>query len=169
MRNTTLSLFAFLLILSVSSIARAQDTKPAEQKPEAPAAADTEKRKNEVERLIAEAGKNGDKVLTACIDPDACSDQSSDVVLNVERGRAINLPAPVYSPLARAAGAKGSVDVQVLIDPDGKVVAAAAISGHPLLQAASVKAAREAVFTPTKLEGTPVRVTGVIRYNFRSQ
>ena len=50
---------------------------------------------------------------------------------------------------------------------DGKVIAAAAISGHPLLQAASVKAAREALFGPLKMNGQPVRVTGVIRYTFK--
>ena len=42
-------------------------------------------------------------------------------------------------------------------------------SGHPLLYAACVKAARESVFTPTKLEGEAVKVTGVIQYNFVAQ
>ncbi|HEX5887877.1 MAG TPA: energy transducer TonB [Pyrinomonadaceae bacterium] len=169
MRNTILSLFAFLVILSVSSIARAQETKPAEQKPETPAAADTEKPKNEVERLIAEVGKKGDKVLGICIDPEVCKNGTSVEGLTLEPGAAVTLPVPAYPPIARAAHAQGSVEVQVLIDVDGKVIAAAAISGHPLLQVTSVKAARQAVFTPTKLEGTPVKVTGVIRYNFVTQ
>lgn len=166
MRHTTL---AFLLILTVSSLARAQETKPAEQKPATTVVADSEKPKNEVERLIAEVSKNGNKVLVACIDPSSCGDEINDEVLNLERGRAVHLPTPAYPPIARAAHAQGSVEVQVLIDVDGKVVAAAAISGHPLLQATSVRAARAAVFSPTKLEGTPVRVTGVIRYNFVAQ
>ena len=114
MRNTTLSLFAFLLILTVSSIARAQDTKPAEQKAETPAA-DTEKPKNEVEKLIADASKRGDKVIGRCIDPAGCGTESSDQVLNLEPGRAVRLPKPAYPAIARAAHVQGSVEVQVIL------------------------------------------------------
>jgi TonB family protein len=171
MRNTTVSLFAFILILTASSITRAQDTKPAEQKQATVVATDSEKPKNQVEKLIAEAEKRGEKVLRACIDPRECGggESTSDQTLNLEKGRAIDLPVPAYPPIARAAHAQGSVEVQVIIDEEGRVIAAAAISGHPLLQATSVRAAREAVFTPTKLEGVPVKVTGVLRYNFVSQ
>ena len=161
MRNTILSLFAFLLILSVSSIARAQDTKPAEQKPETPAATDTEKPKNEVEEMIAEARKRGDKVVGACIDPVLCGNESSDKAVNQQRGQAIHLAKPAYPPIARAARAQGLVVVQVLIDEEGKVIAAAAISGHPLLQSACVRAARESTFTPMKLDGVHVKISGV--------
>lgn len=61
------------------------------------------------------------------------------------------------------------VQVQVLIDVDGTVIAAAAVSGHPLLFGASVAAARNARFSPTKFNGEPVKVTGVISYNFVAQ
>lgn len=87
----------------------------------------------------------------------------------VLNGKAIALPKPAYPPIARAAHASGTVVVQVLIDEEGNVVSAHAISGHPLLQAASVAAAREARFSPTLLYGEPVKVTGVIQYNFVSQ
>ena len=60
----------------------------------------------------------------------------------------------------------GTVVVQVLIDENGNVVSASAASGHPLLKAAAVSAARRAKFSPTKLSGQPVKVSGVIRYNF---
>lgn len=87
----------------------------------------------------------------------------------VLNGKAINLPKPAYPPIARAARASGTVVVQVLIDENGHVVSASAVSGHPLLQAAAVGAARQARFSPTKLSGQPVKVTGVIQYNFVSQ
>jgi TonB family protein len=61
------------------------------------------------------------------------------------------------------------VVVQVTIDENGSVIAAHAVSGHPLLQAAAVGAARQARFSPTKLSGQPVKVTGVIQYNFVAQ
>lgn len=87
----------------------------------------------------------------------------------VLNGKAISLPKPGYPPIARAAHASGTVVVQVLIDENGNVVSAHAVSGHPLLQAAAVGAAKQARFSPTKLSGQPVKVTGVIQYNFVSQ
>jgi periplasmic protein TonB len=81
-------------------------------------------------------------------------------------GKAINKPAPPYPQLAKAAGVQGSVAVQVLIDEQGRVLNAKATNGHPLLQQAAVQAAYKASFSPTVLTGTPVKVTGVITYNF---
>jgi protein TonB len=87
----------------------------------------------------------------------------------VLNGKAISLPKPAYPPIARAAHASGTVVVQVLIDENGSVVSAHAVSGHPLLQAVAVGAAKQARFSPTKLSGQPVKVTGVIQYNFVAQ
>lgn len=87
----------------------------------------------------------------------------------VLNGKAISLPAPEYPPIARQAKASGTVVVRVTIDEDGNVIAAHAMSGHPLLQAASVTAARQARFAPTLLMGEPVKVVGVITYNFVAQ
>ncbi len=87
----------------------------------------------------------------------------------VLNGKAISLPKPAYPPIAKAAHASGTVVVQVLIDENGNVVSAHAVSGHPLLQGAAVGAARQAKFSPTKLSGQPVKVTGVIQYNFVAQ
>lgn len=84
----------------------------------------------------------------------------------VLNGKALSLPQPPYPPLARAAHASGAVSVQVLIDEQGNVVSAHAIDGHPLLQPVSVAAARQARFSPTFLDGEPVKVAGVIKYNF---
>jgi TonB family protein len=83
--------------------------------------------------------------------------------------RAISLPPPEYPAIARAAGAEGTVVVDVVIDETGNVVEAAAVSGHPLLQSAAVGASRQARFAPTRLEGQPVRVRGTITYNFVRQ
>lgn len=84
----------------------------------------------------------------------------------VLNGKAITLPRPDYPAEARAARASGTVVVQVTIDEYGNVSAARAISGHPLLQQPSVNAAMQAKFSPTFLMGEPVKVTGVITYNF---
>lgn len=87
----------------------------------------------------------------------------------VLNGKAISLPKPAYPAIARQAHASGTVVVQVVIDENGGVISARAISGHPLLQAVAVGAARGARFSPTKLSGQPVKVTGVITYNFVAQ
>ena len=87
----------------------------------------------------------------------------------VLNGKAISLPKPAYPPIARQAHASGTVVVQVTIDENGNVISAHAVSGHPLLQAVAVAAARGARFSPTKLSGQPVKVTGVITYNFVAQ
>ena len=87
----------------------------------------------------------------------------------VLNGKAISLPKPAYPPIARQAHAAGTVVVQVTIDENGSVISASAVSGHPLLRAVAVAAARGARFSPTKLSGQPVKVTGVITYNFVAQ
>lgn len=84
----------------------------------------------------------------------------------VLNGKAISLVRPVYPAAARAVRASGAVSVQVLIGEEGNVISAAAVSGHPLLRAASVAAAKEAKFPPTILSGQPVKVSGIITYNF---
>jgi len=85
----------------------------------------------------------------------------------VLNGKAIRLVQPPYPPIARSAHVSGQVTVQVLIDENGNVISASAASGHPLLRAAAVNAARASKFSPTKLSGQPVRVNGVIIYNFQ--
>lgn len=83
--------------------------------------------------------------------------------------KATNLIRPNYPPAARAVWATGAVSVQVTIDEDGNIVKAEALDGHALLRAVSVKAARQSKFSSTRLEGKPVKVTGVIVYNFKAQ
>lgn len=89
--------------------------------------------------------------------------QISGGVLN---GKATNLVKPAYPAAARAVRAEGAVNVQVTIDEEGNVIAASAVSGHPLLRAAAVEAARASKFSPTVLSGQAVKVSGVIVYNF---
>ncbi|HEY2866717.1 MAG TPA: TonB family protein [Pyrinomonadaceae bacterium] len=84
----------------------------------------------------------------------------------VLNGKAVSLPKPTYPPAARAVRASGAVQVQVLIDEEGHVVSATAASGNPLLVGAAVSAARQARFSPTLLSGQPVKVSGIITYNF---
>jgi periplasmic protein TonB len=91
-------------------------------------------------------------------------------VLKVSQGvltsKVLNLPRPTYPPLAKQLRLQGSVSIQVLIDENGKVVSAKAVSGHQVLVNAAEAAALQARFSPTLLSGQPVKVSGVIIYNF---
>lgn len=78
----------------------------------------------------------------------------------------ITKPAPAYPVIARQAGVQGVVTVEILIDEQGRVVSARATSGHPLLRAAAQASAYQAKFSPTSISGHPVKVSGVINYNF---
>ena len=84
----------------------------------------------------------------------------------VLNGKAISLPRPDYPADAKAAGAEGVVVIQVTVDEQGNVTEARALSGPKMLLEVSVNAAFQAKFSPTLLQGEPVKVTGVIVYNF---
>jgi TonB family protein len=84
----------------------------------------------------------------------------------VLNGKALSLPTPVYPDVARRMRTEGLVQVEVVVDENGKVVSARALSGPGMLREAAVKAASLAHFSPTKLSGLPVKVTGMINYNF---
>lgn len=80
--------------------------------------------------------------------------------------KATKLVNPSYPLEARAARAGGAVRVQLLIDESGKVISAKAASGDPLLHRAAERAAFKSKFSPTLLNGQPVKVSGFIVYNF---
>lgn len=84
----------------------------------------------------------------------------------VLNGMAIKLFKPKRSSEAFVINAKGKVEVEILIGEDGKVIKARAISGHPLLRQSSEQAALLTTFLPTYVDGKPVKVTGLIVYNF---
>ena len=60
----------------------------------------------------------------------------------------------------------GVVTVEVVVDETGKVISAVATSGPSLLREVAVQAALRARFSPTKLSGQPVKVSGLINYKF---
>src|SRR5215217_4814163 len=84
----------------------------------------------------------------------------------VLNGTAVYLPAPVYPEAAKRMRTSGVVAVDVVLDENGKVVSASASSGPAILRDAAVQSALKARFSPTKLSGQPVKVSGVINYKF---
>lgn len=87
----------------------------------------------------------------------------------VLQGNAIKKVQPAYPPIAKAARASGAVQVQVTISEEGRVIDAQVVSGHPLLRDAALQSARQWVFKPTELSGVPVKVQGILTFNFTLQ
>ena len=84
----------------------------------------------------------------------------------VLNGTAVSLPPPLYPEAAKRMRTQGVVIVSVILDETGKVVSANASGGPTILRDAAVQAALKARFSPTKLSGQPVKVSGVINYKF---
>jgi TonB family protein len=85
----------------------------------------------------------------------------------VLNGKAVSLPAPIYPEIARRMNVYGKVEVEVTVDEDGKVSSARALSGPNALRDVAVQAAKNARFSPTKLSGQSIKITGTIEYNFK--
>lgn len=83
-------------------------------------------------------------------------------------GKPINKPAPCYPRDAKAENISGEVQVKIVIDEEGKVIWARAISGHQMLQQAAIRAACRARFTPSTFIGRKIKVKalGVMTYKF---
>jgi TonB family protein len=115
------------------------------------------------------ASDTGNTDVTAANPTSEAQKRKAPISGGVLNGKALSLPKPDYPAEARAAGATGTVVVQVTVDEQGSVIAAKAVSGPQLLHQASVNAALQARFQPTFLMGEAVKVTGMITYNFVRQ
>lgn len=135
----------------------------------------TETGEDEVTKVKRELEAKGEPVFGICaVDKPCDSIKGKTINGRVIKGdvvlpKAINRPQPAYPAIARAARASGPVVVQVIVDENGKVIAAHAVSGNPLLHVAAERAARDWEFTPTIIDGRPVKVIGTITFNFTLQ
>ncbi len=81
-------------------------------------------------------------------------------------GKALKKAQPKYPKEAKKARVEGTVKVNIVVDEKGRVVKADAVSGDVLLREAAEKAALKWRFEPTLLFGKPVKVTGLLSFNF---
>jgi len=99
--------------------------------------------------------------------PDYEVTELAPVMGGVLNGKAVERPSPVWPPEAREVS--GAVTVHVLVGEEGNVLKAWAVSGPEPLRQAAVDAATRTKFSPTKLSGRPVKIAGVLVYNFVMQ
>jgi TonB family protein len=90
--------------------------------------------------------------------------KSGDVLQNTAAFR----PQPIYPKSARDADIKGNVTVEVVINEEGSVISARAISGPDQLREAAVAAARRWKWLPTRVDRERARVIGTITFRFNN-
>ena len=143
-RLATLALMSFLLTSGIFPLV-AQD-----------------KSSDDIDRMLEGLKLKRSDVVESCLEN--CEKQKSPKITG--GGGIVDKVLPQYPPIARAAHASGEVVVMIVINEEGKVIAARSVSGHPLLQSAGVKAARESTFNPYLVDGVPVKVMGTLLYSF---
>ena len=85
----------------------------------------------------------------------------------IREPRKIVSVAPVYPDIARAAKIEGLVILEATIDERGIVTDARVLRSIPLLDAAALAALKQWRYTPTLLNGVPVRVLMTVTFSFR--
>lgn len=99
------------------------------------------------------------------------SETSSAQTDNTIKGGVLNRKAlvlvqPEYPKKAKKEKIGGAVSVQVKIDEQGNVLSAKLVSGNPVFADVCEEAAKNSKFTPTVLSGKPVKILGIVTYNF---
>jgi TonB family protein len=108
--------------------------------------------------------------------PSALASNSSARTIGVEErslgvvawGKAITKVQPQYPPAVKRMNVSGTVEVKITISQFGRVIEAKAISGHPLLRGAAEDAARQWVFEPTTLKGSPMATQVILTFVFKA-
>jgi TonB family protein len=118
------------------------------------------------EKVVVEQKNEGKLRGTAVTDSREARLRKFAQVNKILNYDAVSLAKPKYPAAARAVSAAGVVYVRVTVNREGEVVSAQAVSGHPLLGAEAVKAARETKFKPSLVSDSPGEITGFIIYNF---
>lgn len=88
---------------------------------------------------------------------------------DIQAPRKVKHVAPVYPPLALQIHLSGMVIVECVIDTDGRVTSARVLRGHPLLDAAAMRAVEQWVYEPTRLNGQPVAVQMTVTVRFTTR
>lgn len=81
----------------------------------------------------------------------------------------VSAEKPYYTRAAKAGGASGLVQVEILIDTNGSVIEARARTGNKLLHPEAERAALASKFNRPTVYGKPARAIGFLVYRFGSE
>ena len=85
---------------------------------------------------------------------------------DIREPRRIHGSAPAYPELARRAHIQGKVVLECVIDTEGRVTDLRVVSGSPILAEAATEAVRRWIYSPTTLNGQPIRVILTVTVTF---
>jgi len=94
------------------------------------------------------------------------SQQQVRVEGNVQAANLIKKVIPIYPPLAKAAGIRGTVRFTAVIDKDGRIRDLKLTSGPSMLADAATAAVKQWVYRPTLVNGNPTEVLTQIDVSF---
>ncbi len=120
----------------------------------------------EQEAAQAEAGKEKSKEEPVFVQTEAGDGSQLINLGRINPAMATDMATPVYSQVAKNLNLQGQVTVQVMIDENGKVTSAKATEGHKILSESAEQAARRTKFKPIIINGSAIKATGFIVYNF---
>jgi len=106
--------------------------------------------------------------LEACIwSPRLLPQEKPDAESQIEPGRILSQPPPVYPKEARKKHIEGVVVLRADIGVDGIVQKLEVVSGDPVLVPAALDAVRKWRYSPALLNGKPVSVTTTLHVTFK--
>ena len=73
-----------------------------------------------------------------------------------EARKSISKPTPRYPEVAKRLNLVGTVKVEILIGPDGKIKNANVLGGHPILANSTLEALKDWKYEPSKTETTVI-------------
>ncbi len=91
--------------------------------------------------------------------------EKTPIKLGIINAMATDLPKPIYPQKAKDFCIGGKVEIEVLVDENGNVIDAKAISGDKLLRESAVESVKQAKFNQNEFN---VKLRGIIVYNFDS-
>lgn len=89
-----------------------------------------------------------------------------DILGGVIIGKALKLSSPRLSRIAKKAAKNTIVKVEIEVDENGRVVFAEAFSVNSVLRKSLEQAARQTKFSPSQVDGEPIKIKGQITYTF---
>lgn len=122
--------------------------------------------KNNLQRLQAKQSKTLPNSQTEVAAPATESAAPQSVEVGELNALAVKLVAPIYPDIAKKLNAQGKVVVQIMLDKEGNVMSAKAISGQQLLRSTCEEAAFRSKFKPARFGNQTIKATGFISYNF---
>ena len=73
---------------------------------------------------------------------------------------------PVYSKAALDARVQGTVQLEVVIGPDGRVADTRVLKSRPLLDQSAIEATLQARYEPVAVFGNPTSVVSVVNHTY---